>query len=179
MSKINLLPDKLLAKTGTRKVANLLGRIAIPALSVFFVGVVAGVGYLIVLNVQLKNLNSKKSQLMTSVESLETTEQQIVLVKDRIQKVNKVLGENNTEASVESFYNSVLSFVPPGVRVTEAKVTDESTTVSFIVTSSLSLTSLFANMTSSGDFSKIRLESLSFSPSLGYLVSVEMFRNDE
>lgn len=175
MTRINLLPDELLNKTSARKIADFLKSIIASTFAVFFLGVLGGVSYLIILNVQFKNLSNRQVQLKTSVQSLETTEQQIVLVKDRIKKANQVLGDTKTEVLVESFNNSILNFVPAGVRIVEAKVTKESTTASFVVTSSKALTALFSNMTSSEDFSKVRLETLSFSPSVGYLVSVELF----
>lgn len=179
MTKINLLPDELLAITGTKKIAADMKTVVVGVFSVFLLGVFGAIAYIVVLNTQLKNLTLVQEQLKTSTKSLETAEQQIVLVKDRLQKVSQVLGDTKTEGAVNNFNNNILSFLPPEARVTEAKVSDETTSVSFVITSSSALTQLFRSMTSSEDYSKVRLESLSFSPSVGYLVTVELFEKEK
>jgi Tfp pilus assembly protein PilN len=173
MADINLLPTDIAPKGPTGKLANALKRVAIYgslALVLFLMGVGA---YVLFIQTQIRTSKNQQQQLEASIKSLEQTEQRVVLLKDRIKKAGTILSEETSTPAIDSFESFTLT-IPQTARLAEAKVTTERTEVSYVVSSSSDLTQLMAGVFSLEEYKKINLTSFGFSPTAGYLVSLEM-----
>lgn len=173
MVDINLLPTDISPKSPTKRLAETVKRIAIYA-SILLIVLLAGVGgYILYLSSQISNSVERQGELQASIESLEQTEQRLVILKDRLQKAGSVLSENTATPALDSFEQLSLN-LPPAARLTEATIDREKSEVSYLVGSSSEITQLMAGVFSIDAYDEIRLTSFGFSPTSGYLVGLEM-----
>lgn len=174
MKEVNLLPLELLKKTGTRKVASDVQNVVVLGFVLFFLAVAASVAYIVILGFQIRNLNQRQINLENSVKALEKTEQEVVLVKDRVEKTKKVLETDGAYGEIVNFDEIILNYIPLTAKINQVELSDEDIKVSYTVASSSDLIGLFRNILDPEIFSVIELESLSFSPESGYLVSLRI-----
>lgn len=170
---VNLLPTELLEKKGPYKLAESLKNIAIAGFAIFFAFLFGAFAYTLILSAQTRSSETKQNQLKQTIIALEETEQKMVLVKDRIGKANKIYSKSDISTSVENFelINANLS---SNVFLMEAKIDDKKTEGSYSISSSLGLVRFMSNLLVSDLYSKITMKSFSFTPTFGYMVSLEM-----
>jgi len=165
---INLLPKELGVKSETTKVADILKKITIATIVVFLALGGVAAAYIIVLTTQTNASKARQEALMASIGTLEQTEQRLVLVRDRLAKIQPILDDQETTEGLAVLSNFV-SGLPSGVSFVEAEVTADSIEASFTSTSSLALASLLSGVVINESFERVTLNSFSFNPSSGYL----------
>ena len=173
MGNINLLPEELASKTGTNKAVNSIKNSAITMFAIFFLLFSGAIFYLIILSTQTKKVTESNSSLETTIKSLQDVEQRVVLTKDRLVKVKSILGKKTAADSVEGF-ELINGFLPADAIVTEAKLTDELSEISFLVSSSSGLVQVLSNLLATNYFSTIQLKSFSYTSSTGYVINLEL-----
>src|SRR5688572_16267945 len=98
--KLNLLPPELTIDknlSATLKIARSVGVILI---AIFLIFVVAVSAIFIIMSVSLRNLNTDIESLTQRIALSQTSEQQIVLLKDRIGKIKTVQGFANASTNL-------------------------------------------------------------------------------
>jgi len=173
MANINLLPEELASKTGTKKAVSSIKNSAIILFAIFFLVFSGATFYLILLSSQTNKTNTSVSSLKTTIESLQEVEQRVVLVKDRLSKVKNILGEKTATDSVEGL-EIIYQFLPAGAVVTEAKLSSDLSEVSFSISNSSGLVQVLSNILASERFSNVQMKSFSYTPSTGYVVNLEL-----
>lgn len=171
MAEINLLPTDLAAKSPIKKTADVLKKVAIGGFVLLFLFLIGSGAYLYFLNLQVRNSVANQEELKQSIESLEQTEQQLVIVRDRLDKAETVLGKESAAEELEDF-EELAGLIPPTVAVTEADMVSGRSEVSLIAVSSSGLVQLMANLISLELYERIELTSFGFTPGSGYLVSL-------
>ncbi len=172
MAQINLLPIEITPKGFSVRLATILRNVATVG---FIILLIAGVGigaYFLITSTEIRTSNTKQEQYKSVVKSLESTEQSLVLLKDRVGKVKTVLGLNTVGPGIEKA-GAIISTFPPGIEAKEIQIA-ELTKFTVSVTDTAELTKFMSAAIAANKFKKIDLRGFSFSPSGGYLISLEM-----
>lgn len=173
MAIVNLLPTDISPKGPIVKLSNLLKNLAVIAFAIFLLAAFGMVAMFILNNAQIKDLEARSEALKTSIRSLETTEQSLILVKDRLGKAKQALALESGKDETEGM-EIITSGLPSGVTLSEAVISKDVLDATFITLDSESLASLMAIIISQNTFKKVELISFSFNPNSGYVPSFSM-----
>ena len=171
MAVINLLPKDLLPSARLIKAAKLLKNILTLGFGIFTIALIGLVAFFALNSITLRSSTARQDELKTSIKALEQTEQGLVLVKDRLSKVKEVLAKDSGAEEVDNLSKISLQ-ITAGVDLTEAVVFKDELSTTFIVSDASVLTKFMAQIIASGDYKRIDLNSFSFNPNVGYLVSM-------
>lgn len=166
MSAINLLPKDLTPKEGVVKIASLIKRMTIIGFIALVISIVALVGGNFYIEDQIKMATMRQDNLKTEISALEQTEVRLVLVKDRLAKVDEIFSTNSAADEVVSF-RSLLELFPEGVNLAQVQLNDSSTTLTISAQNSSSLSEFLAALLSSGIYSNVQLVFLEYSQIAG------------
>lgn len=175
MADINLLPQELKTGKDVEKTAQVLTRVVVVLVVILVIIGAAGGGALLIMNNNLKESKTHQDELKQSIQGLESTEQKIVLVRDRIQKSQSLLtarGEYTTltkyDQLIKSLASSEASFVGAEVSVDVKKLK-----LSF--KNSRSLSSVLKFLGETTEYEAVTIESLTFNPFSGYDLELILF----
>lgn len=176
MSAINLLTTKLAPKTAVLRIANTLKMVGMIATVVYFVSILLMVAIFIINQAQLSSIKKRQQVLTTSIESMKQTEQQHMLIKNRLSEIDKIGEKGNAMDDYEIFADMYKS-MPEGSVLKDASVVVGKVETSFLFDRSSTLTTSLAKIIGYEDYAKVNMSSFSFQPEQGYLVSFEMERS--
>ncbi len=171
-TKINLLPEQLAVGEELDKITGIIKIVTgILAAISFFVAVLA-VSYTFYLTKKLDRLNQENASYKQSIVSLESTEQGLVLVKDRIQKIQTILDSQQNEALLNK-QKIIVDFFDETTSVEDSSIVQGSSRLELKTTNSQSLANLITQIIESkNDFSKINISNITFSPFSGYSMNL-------
>ena len=170
---LNLLPQNLQVSKGLGKVlktAKALGVILVVAFVVFCLGIVA---LFIINKTTLTNTQASVDQLKTQVKAQETSEQQLILLKDRLAKIASIKSTPNASKSITNV-DSLFANVSSASTMNEANITSSKMDISLIISSNDDLTSFIQNIKSTKLFNTINLPSFTYSANNGYSIAVSL-----
>lgn len=171
--KINLLPPE---STISGPVAQMM-KVA-RMLNVIFLGVFLVVGFglgvfFVVSSLQLQDLNATNNKLKGQITAQETSEQQLVLLKDRLAKIQTVKNLPDTTKNmvkVDPFIRELVG----NTSLTELEVDAQKTDLSVLFRTNSDLTNFLKSMSDNKVYKSSILSSFGYNPSSGYLVSVHL-----
>lgn len=170
---INLLPPDLLEKRGPQKAAEVIKNTTIVGFAIFFAALFGCFAYILIVSTQVKSSNTRQDQLKQSVSVLETAEQKMVLVRDRLIKAKQVLSNPSANKGVDS-YETLQSTLPSSASLVEAEIVPDRTKTSHVLSSSSGLTNFMISLLSSDLYKNIKMDAFSYSPLAGYTISLDM-----
>lgn len=170
---INLLSGDLVAKKPISKLANSLKNVAYIGYVVLILALIASGAYFFLLRSEINASKAAQDNLKTSIQSLQQTEQSLILVKDRISKAKAIFDAQKSADAISNF-EELVTGLPADARMTEGDISSEVTTASFRVSSSTSLVQLMSGIISKNLYKNIQLKSFGYTPNAGYLVGFEM-----
>jgi Tfp pilus assembly protein PilN len=173
MPVINLLPTDLSPKSSIAKASQLIKNASIVGLVLVIVSAVGIIAFLTITSFQIRNSNTRQDQLKAGIESLERTEQRLVLTKDRLKYANEVLGKETAAGAIEDL-SLLFSTLPEEVEIREAQIAATKTELSLISRSSSGLTKVLASLVATNYYEKIKLTSFAFNINSGYVISVSL-----
>src|SRR3990172_8063149 len=153
---INLLPQEFKPKGYVVTVSHTLRKVAVLLLTVFLVGSVAILGAFIFTSQRIKGSNSMQEELKTEIETLEATEQRLILLKDRLDKVKTIEDANNSGEEVTVLGN-VSDLFSEGITPKGILVSKGLTQVSVYADSLANLSHFIEILKGSGQFANIAL----------------------
>jgi hypothetical protein len=169
---INLLPIEMSTGKEVGKFIRTLKTINFIALLLTIVIAGGGVAAHYMLTSQLSSIESDKITLTSTIKNLETTEQSLVLLKDRLQKINQVLSIRTIEDSYIT-QKQIVDDLPVGASVKESEIASDKSNLSVMASSSRDVVEITKNLTDS-KFKKVFLDSVTFTPLIGYLLSFKL-----
>lgn len=175
--KLNLLPPELAVDKRTGGILKSIRAFNLILIAFFIVFTIGLSVYFVFTSVILKNKLASVESLKGKIKTLQTSEQQIVLLKDRIKKIvsaqNKPSAIKNLDMS-----GSVLSTLSGDSQITEMNVDIGKIVflISFRTTSDL--TNFFENLSKTTTFKSAILSSFGFNPLTGYLAGVSIVPAD-
>ncbi|MCX6705445.1 MAG: hypothetical protein NT162_03890 [Candidatus Woesebacteria bacterium] len=170
--KLNLLPPELAVSKSLGqllKTIKALGVIGIAAFLVFGAGVGA---FFIISTISLNGINANVAKLTSQVSAQQKSEQQIVLVKNRIAKVATIQGLPNSLTNLE-LINPFLVNLPPTSSINQMSIDSGSVSLSVNFITNSGLSAFIDSLQSSDTFKLVNLTSFSFSPSTGYAIEIK------
>jgi uncharacterized membrane protein YhiD involved in acid resistance len=170
---LNLLPPELSISKDLRRILTTLKALGVIAMGAFLVFAVVIGAIFIVSNITLGSAKAKVNALKSQVAAQEKSEQQIVLLEDRLTKIGSVQKIPNSLASLITVEPFLTKF-SGSVSVNQMQITPIGTTLSLNIKTNSDLTSLLTSIQNSDAFKSVELTSFSFNPTVGYSVEVAM-----
>ncbi len=171
MARINLLPQELKPKGYILKLSKTLNKLALISIAVLLASALVILGSFIFFSQQTKASIKKQESLRSEIKALEATEQKLVLVKDRIQKIDNVLNLENATDEVKVL-KKVTEILPEGVSLNNISVSDGSVSLEVASASLSGIGQFFVALVGSQGFQKVAVTGFSYKPELGYIVSL-------
>lgn len=165
--EVNLLPKELKPKKYIVKISKTLTSVALIALLVFITSAVVVTGVFFIVSNRLSDTAKKQEELTRQIHALEETEQKIVLIKDRLGKIDTSLSKNSASEKVD-ILESVIDMSEGFANVDGAELSDKQAKITVIVDGSLNLTKLLANMITLGGFKKVEMLSFKLNRARGF-----------
>ncbi len=170
--KLNLLPPELAVSKNLSKLLKIIKALGVIGMAAFVVFAI-GVGAFFVLGtIKLNNLNSSVASLKKEVTAQQASEQQIVLVKDRLTKISKILNSPDSLPNlvvIEPF----LGTLSQSTSINQLTIGSDSIGLSLGIKTNSDLTSFLGALQSSDVFKKVEMTSFSLSPSSGYAIEIK------
>lgn len=167
MAEINLLPtsSQPVASSKYAGLAKKIGTIGGVVLSLVIFGY-AGVYGFYYFNQQFTVRSTE--ELETQIRSQETTEQKIILLRDRASKAAKIIAADSASSEANAFV-TLNTKLPEGVVIKDTKLLPTEMRVSISAEESRQITEFIRAVKAEGKYSQIESLSLDFSPKDRYL----------
>lgn len=172
---VNLLPKELKPRKYIVKISKVLTNVALIALLVFVISAAVITGVFIIISNRLSSSQEKHEELIIQIKALQETEQKIVLIKDRLEKVNKMKSKASASEKVDVL-DDVIRISEGSAIVNAATLSDKKANVLVIVDGSLSLTKFLSGILISGGFEEIEMLSFEFKKDEGYEIEFGFMR---
>ncbi len=175
--KLNLLPSDYTVSKPVAAVLKVVRPLNVTLLAVFLASALGMAGFFIFSSVTLKNLNSVNNNLKSQIQSQQAAQQQVVLLKDRLSKIQRVQstpGASKNLALVIPFVNAI----GDDSVLTELDLDSQKTALSIGFKSNTNLTNFIKSLNSQSPFSSITLNSFNYNPVSGYLVEFSLTGTD-
>lgn len=165
---INLLPPDLGPQRGFLKLSRVLKNLSILSFFIFLVIFMVSLAFYFLASSELKDQTAKNEQLKQEVRALEQTESALVVLKDRLGKIEAVYNLSQAFLQKIKGMTTFLANLAPEIAVSEISLDAESTELSLRAESLASLTGLFSQVYGSQEYKSAVLSSFSYNPSSGY-----------
>ena len=169
---INLLPTELSVSKSLNefiKTLRALGVIAVVVFLIFGIGVAA---FFIISTVTLNGVNASVTRLKGQVAAQQTSEQQIILLKDRISKITSALSVPSSLPN-QTLVQSLFSGFPAGISINQMQIDPGAIDLTVGVKTNSDISSFMAAFQDSDTFKSVDLTSFNFNPTSGYSVEVK------
>lgn len=169
---INLLPTEFAPSARFARLANLIRTLVFVGLSIFILSTAAMVVLFLFDSISVGQSRARQEATKGVIKSLETTEQRFVLIQDRLSKAKTIMSEAGVGDALSKL-KDLLPIISGGASLSGAEITPDKTKFSVTAANSSDLANFLATLVSGNYYKKVDLTSFSFSPSGGYLVSLE------
>jgi len=171
--KINLIPEELTVPSSVVKLTKLISKFSIVAVISLIVTSLVMISFFVYFSLNLKNLDSSNTSLKANVVSLEKTEQQLILTKDKLSKILLVKSLESADINFESYkeFRTIASEFPD-LLLGESEINAKGMEISV---SSNNTSSFIGFLKRIGEFNKFpnaSISSLNFSPDKGLLLNL-------
>lgn len=170
VAEINLLPKEKEVDKGARKAVSVLNKIALGLTVIFLIITAVGGGIYFFMTQRLNTLKEDQQAYTGNIQSLQSTEASLILLKDRIQKAHSILS-NRTNEELFRKQQSLLSSDSPDIIFDNSRLENFESSIEITSTQSSALSVFVNNILSRGNVTTLILEELSFLPGQGYQVS--------
>jgi hypothetical protein len=170
---INLLPKDGLADKGTAKTFQLFKKISIFLVLFYLATGAAAGGYVFYLANKQSDLLAREQELRTNVNNLSASSSGLLLVKDRIGEIQKILNERTNEKNYQTQLSMVDQF-PEGMGLLGVNIDQDRSEITVTTTSSAVLREFMSRISSISELSSLTLKSVSFDQVEGYRVSFDL-----
>lgn len=169
--KLNLLPPEYGTLGQLGKILRVTRALGVISMALFFVFALGVSAFFVISTININNLNSEIDSLKAQVTAQQTTEQKIVLVKDRIGKIKTILASPDAlkNLAAVSPYISGASGIEslPDLTIDPSKV---DMILNFKTNSSL--TNFISQISRDKNFTNVVLSSFNYSSTTGYSVEI-------
>lgn len=175
MATINLLPPQLVLKGRDKVVVESLKKFVFAGFLLLIVASLVIAAYLIYLSTRIRSSVTREEVLKSEINSLEQTEQGLVLIKDRISKIKSVYALESADSQIETLVG-FLQATPGDYRILEIQLSAKGVVLNVVFPSSDSFGAFYKALIEAKLYSSVTLRTFSLSPALGYVASFELFR---
>lgn len=172
----NLLPSNLVANETAGRVANSLKVTVVLGLEALIVTVAVMLSMIITNSEETKLTQIRISDLNKSLSALESTEQKLFLIHDRVSKAKDFLADKSTQTGAVRF-TSLISDFKEGTKLSNLDVLGDHSTFTLSFASSSDFSKFMTTLMASNFYKQINLLSLNFTPIKGFVVNFETVNN--
>lgn len=170
--KINLVPEDLRVSPKTFQYASFLTKISTVVVILLLLVIVSLGGLFFYFSSQVKTATAAVDSLKQEVVSLESSEQKLVLIKDRLTKVSELKNTLSAGDEIEDFQTlKNLITNPDEARIVDVNIEKGKVETSFFTSSSSALSSFLEGLTNSSGFKSVMLSSLGYNKVTGYALN--------
>lgn len=171
--KLNLLPPELAVDKKTSNILKSVRAFNLILTALFVIFTIGLSAYFIFTSIMLKNKLASLDSLKNKIKTLQTSEQQMILLKDRIKKINTAQAKDSSLKSLDAI-DPILSTLSQESQITELNV--DVAKIIFLISfkSTFDLTNFFENLSKSTVFKSATLSSFGFNPLTGYLAGISV-----
>ena len=168
-----MLPQNLQVSKGLNsilKTTKALGVIFIVAFIIFSLGMGA---FFIYSRITLDGIKTNVDQLKSQVKAQETSEQQLVLLKDRLAKISSIKSTPNATKNITGI-DFLFTNMSPSSTMNLANFSSTKIDVSVAIRSNEDLTAFIQNLKSTDLFKSVNLSSFAYGAGSGYSIDVSL-----
>lgn len=170
---VNLLPSNLQVTKNFASAIKLLRALDVIFIVGFVIFSLAIGAFFIYSKITLGDIQKSVTQLETQVKAKEASEQRLILLKDRIVKVNTIKSSPNALKNVSNL-DLLFANMSPAYALDKADIGPQRVDISLILGTNENLTTLFKNVKDSLIFTKVNLTSFSYGAGGGYSVGLNL-----
>lgn len=174
MSNINLLPPELTLGSSSLKLSKLIKKVNTVLIIVIILSVTIVAGSFLLFNTQKRVAKNDQKEVEAKIAVLKETEQRLVLIRDRLGKISKVLANESTD--LESLKDIQAN---DQIILREADVKGKTSQIDIGATSLKVYAEFLNKLINSNKYSEIVMSSFSYSPRSGYDSNINLTQNDE
>jgi Tfp pilus assembly protein PilN len=173
-TKFNLLPVRAGSSKELKKISGIFQKLTIALFFVLILICGIGGGFLFYLTREVNNLNQEQDNLRKSIANLESTEQGLVLIKDRADKIQTLM---TMRGELDSFLKQkeITDNLPPDVYFRGSKVSGDTSKLELLSARSRPLTELLENLVRNNKFPNLVLNGIDLDPFSGYGIVLQVF----
>lgn len=171
--KLNLLPSDILISKGLSKVLRTLKSLTVIFTVTFLIFCLGMVALFIVNKFAFDKVQNDTDKLKAQIKAQETSEQQLILIKDRLSKISAIKSRSDASNNIAGI-NSLVSDLSAKSRITEEDASSTKSSLSISIGSNVDLSSLIKNIEKTDAFKAVTLSSLGYSSVQGYVVMLDM-----
>jgi len=172
-TNINLLPAEYIPKTSSIKLVSKLKSILMIGYGLFTLFLAGMIGYIFLLRSDVEKINAKNSNLSVQVESLEGTEQRLVLVRDRLVKAQDIYSTENIYQKLDA-YDKFRSLILGLVEISDVKINKSDTKITTKSTNSSNMAEFLSKLAASNLYTSARMTDFNFTPTAGFFITVQI-----
>ena len=173
-ANVNLLPKELAPSESVTKLGKVLNTFALGLTGLFVVAAVAGGITLYLLNNRLNDLSSEQTGLKNSITNLQTSESQLILLKDRVGKIQTLLALRTGEALYDK-QKGITNSLLPDMALTKNEISQGKSTIELSSNKSKSISDLMSIILSNTQLANLIMQEMTFNPYVGYKIVFELF----
>lgn len=167
--KLNLLPSDYVVSDSVASVLRIVHPLNLILLGLFLVSGLGMAAFFIFSSITIKNLNATNNTLKNQIQSQQTAQQQVVLLKDRLTKIKKAFTKPSAVKNL-ALVDPILARALGTSSIVSLEVDAQKTVVSVNFKTNSSLTDFLANLNSLTTFSSISMNLFRYTPGEGYTV---------
>ena len=174
VANVNLLPKELAPSESVTKFGKVLNTFALGLTGLFVVTAVAGGVTLYLLNNKLSDLGREQIELKNSIKNLQTSESQLILLKDRIGKIQSLLSDRTNEVLYDK-QKGITGSLPADMALSKNEISHGKATIELGSNRSKSIIDLMSIILSNSELSTLTMQEMTFNPYQGYKIVFDLF----
>lgn len=171
MADINLLPQELKPNKSVLIIAKKLKKVSIIFSSFLILTFLLVLGAQYYYTKKIKESASRQMDLETQIKSMEDTEQQLVLIKDRIEKIISIVSLGTISEEVD-IVGKVSEILPEGMLVKSITLDKDMVQMTVVTNGLIQASQYISSVTSLPSLKYVNLVSFDFSPGFGYTIEL-------
>ena len=171
---INLLPQEQFGpKDKFYKLAVRLKVFDYILLSIFVSTILFGGLYLYYLTGVASDHLTKQTDLKTQIKNLESSEQNLVLIQDRLKKISPIIKNDFAQKDLNTL-SQLTSSDNTTVKLVDGKVQKKGVEVTFLISDSAAMGSFLNLLTQEKTYQQIVINNINFRPEAGYYLTLKL-----
>ena len=170
---LNLLPQNLQISKGLGSILKTTKSLGVILIVVFIVFGLGTGAFFVYSKITLNNVQTNVEQLKSQVKAQEGSEQQLVLLKDRLAKIASLKSTPNATKNIINM-DTLFKNMSPGSAANQLEVLPTKIGISMIIRSNEDLTTFIQNLKTNELFNLVNLTSLGYNMNAGYSVIVNL-----
>lgn len=170
---INLLPPNIKPRHSVVVVGKMLKKLVFLLVIILLVLSSVLTATFLSTSKQLSDAEKEKKELVSSVKALEQTEQRLILVKDRLSKISRLLEQESVKEEVETL-KKITEIAGDGLLISNVELSSDAASVTFSTGKSSNLVNFLDHLRSLADYQKIEVVSLNYNQQSGFIMRVKL-----